>query len=172
MAFTNQSPLIPLQPQNNQAQMQQKPFTPQEWEYIQQVRQTGYDPSKMPQFPQQQAQQVSDPYVDFENEFSGCSVAVKNRILNDETFKTVMAECDSQIQRMVETLVRPQVMQTKDGRLCFEKLLATFRDLNSKYANEESQNLERLQMIMQDDVVRKRIMEIEKESKGAVNNGK
>ena len=106
----------------------------------------------------------SDPYSDFELEFSRCSPVVQSKILNDPAFKQSMLECDNLIQATVESLVRPQVMQTRDGRIVFEKLLATFRNIKDSYAKEEADNMERIQRLMQDDVVKQRLAEIEKQS--------
>lgn len=148
--------------------------SPQEWEYIQQIRRTGYDQNQA-QAQAQQQQQQSDPYNDFESEFSKCTGITQNKILNDDEFKSIMYECDKHIQSMVEKIVRPQVIQTKEGRIVFEKLLATFRQLKDRYSKEEEQNMEKLQMLMQDEVVRKRLMELENNgnsNKGVTNNGK
>lgn len=131
--------------------------SPQEWEYIQQVRRTGYDPNQIQQIPQQN---FSDPYIDFQNEFNSCSANIQQRILDDKDFKSAMSECDKQIQMMVENLVRPQVMQTKDGRIAFERLLAIFRKLKEGYSNEEAENMKTINMLMQDEVVLKRLSEL------------
>jgi hypothetical protein len=136
--------------------------SPNGWEYIQQLKQTGYDPYQMQQQVPQQNVAQSDPYTDFESEFSKCSSSVQGRILNDAEFKQSMLECDKIIQATVERLVRPQVMQTQEGRVAFERLLATFRNIKDKYAKEEVENMERLQKLMQDDVVKQRLAEIEK----------
>jgi hypothetical protein len=77
-----------------------------------------------------------------------------------------MDDCDKRIQAMVEDLIRPQLMQTPDGRIAFEKMLATFRQVRDKYSKEESDNLEALQMVMQDEVVKKRIAELNKQKAG------
>lgn len=144
-----------FQQQNNQS------VSPQEWEYIQTMRRTGWDMNQQPQIQQQQNQvQQSDPYVDFANEFSSCSPTVQNKILNDKEFKSTMDECDKRIQAMVEDIIRPQLMQTPEGRIAFEKMLATFRETRDKYVKEESESLEALQKVMQDEVVRKRIAEL------------
>lgn len=164
MAFTNQSPLVGSLPfGGTQTTNLQPSVSPQEWEYVQQIRRSGYDPNQIQQIQQQINQQVqqSDPYTDFENEFSKCSSIVQSNIMNNEEFQSVMKECDNQIQRTVEQLVRPQVMQTKEGRLCFEKLLAVFREQRDKYAKEEASNMEKLQRLMNDEVVRKRMLEME-----------
>ena len=108
----------------------------------------------------QQQQQISDPYTDFEIEFQKCSNIIQNKILNDDEFKFSMNECDKQIQHMVEQIVRPQVLQTKEGRISFEKLLATFRNIRDRASVEETQNLEKIQQLMQDDVIQKRLMEL------------
>lgn len=141
--------------------------SPQEWEYIQQVRRTGYDPNQLQQIQNNQQQiQQSDPYNDFETEFLKCSSMIQNRIMEDNEFKNIMLECDRHIQHMIEQLVRPQVMQTKDGRLSFEKLLAVFRQLRDKYAKEESDNIEKFHKLMNDEVVKKRMAEMESENGG------
>ena len=73
-----------------------------------------------------------------------------------------MAECDKKIQATMEALVRPQVMQTQDGRVAFERLLASFRSVRDQGKQQEAQNMQRIQALMNDDVVRKRIEELEK----------
>lgn len=169
MAFTNQSPLIPqggVQSYSNNIPVppQQQQMSPEQWEYIQQIRRTGYDPTQgyNPQFqiPQQQ-QQMSDPYTDFANEFKQCSPSVQASIMQDQDFIDSMGECDRQIQAMMEQLVRPQVMQTPQGRVAFEKMLASFRDARDKISKQEAKNMEKIHMMMNDDVIKQRMMEIE-----------
>lgn len=161
MALSIQNPLVGGFSQSGVSK-QNTGVSPQEWEYVQQLRRTGYDPSQFMQ--QNQSAIQSDPYSDFELEFSKCSPVVQSKILNDPAFKQSMLECDNLIQATVESLVRPQVMQTRDGRIVFEKLLATFRNIKDSYAKEEADNMERIQRLMQDDVVKQRLAEIEKQS--------
>lgn len=161
MSISGQNPLIGgIVPHNNNNNNLGS-FSPQEWEFIQQIRRTGYDPN---QIARQQSQMVnqSDPYSDFEIEFSKCSTTVQNRILNDAEFKQSMYECDRIMQATIEQIIRPQVIQTNEGRIAFERLLATFRNVKDKYSKEEADNMERLQRLMQDDVVKQRLAEIEK----------
>lgn len=175
MNFTNPSPLIGSMrsPQNvmpvdvggiqNQYQNQyQRNMSPEQWEYVQQVRRTGYDPNMMPQVQQPQQPEQSDPYNDFITEFNQCSNVVQASILENPEFKQCMAECDKKIQATMEALVRPQVMQTQDGRVAFERLLASFRGVRDQAKQQEAQNMQRIQALMNDDVVRKRIEELEK----------
>lgn len=162
MSLSNQNPLLG----NFNSAPNNVPsgnVSPQEWEYIQQIRRTGYEPNQMQQMPMQQQamNSQSDPYTDFENEFSKCSSTVQNKILNDNEFKQAMFECDRLIQATLEAMVRPQVMQTRDGRVAFERLLATFRNIKDGYIKEEADNMEKLQKLMQDDVVKKRLAELE-----------
>ena len=139
--------------------------TQQDWEYIQTMKRKGYQ--------DQQAQQPvqSDPYTDFENEFVKCTSTVQNKVLNDKEFKNAMENCDKIIQSTVEAIVRPQVLQTSEGRMSFEKMLAIFRELKNKYSQEETQRMEEFQKIMQDEVVQKRLAELQKvsDSKGDVS---
>ena len=157
MSLNSLNPLI--MPRNFGQQLTQQNNTssvsPQEWEYIQTMRRTGWDVNQ-----QQNQVPQSDPYIDFAGEFSKCSSSVQNRILNDPEFKSAMDECDRRIQSMVEDIVRPQVMQTSEGRIAFEKMLAVFRQTRDKYSKEEAANLEALQKVMQDEVVQKRIAEL------------
>lgn len=154
MSIMNQNPLIP---NGNIFPNKSTPnVSPQEWEYIQTMRRTGWQEP-----PVQQPQQLSDPYSDFEAEFSKCSTTVQNKILNDEEFKKSMQYCDNLMQSAIEDAVRPQVMQTPNGRIAFERMLATFRSVKDKYAQEEIQNMERLHKIMEDEVVKKRLAELE-----------
>lgn len=156
MGFDNPSPLIGAF--NNSQSRINNNVSPQEWEYIQQVRRTGYDQNQLRAI--QEQQNVSDPYIDFQKEFNSCSANIQQRIIEDNDFKMAMSECDKQIQMMVENLVRPQVMQTKDGRIAFERLLAIFRKLKDGYASEEAENMKTINMLMQDEVVLKRLAEL------------
>ena len=159
MPLSNQNPLLGGFSNTNNTPSNN--VSPQEWEYIQQIRRTGYEPNNQPV---QQINNQSDPYNDFEIEFSKCSATVQNKILNDSEFKQAMFECDRLIQATMEALIRPQVMQTRDGRIAFERLLATFRNIKDRYIKEEADNMERLQKLMQDDVVKKRLAELENSS--------
>ena len=156
MGFDSPTPLIGSL--NNSQNRINNNVSPQEWEYIQQVRRTGYDPVQLKAI--QEQQNISDPYIDFQKEFNACSANIQQRVLEDKDFKSAMSECDRQIQMMVENIVRPQVMQTKDGRMAFERLLAIFRKLKEGYSNEEAENMKTINMLMQDEVVLKRLAEL------------
>ena len=163
MSINNQNPLL-----SNSGSFFNKPsnnISQQEWEYIQNLRRNGWQDIQQ-QRQQQNQQQISDPYTDFEIEFSKCSTVVQNKILNDIEFKRTMDYCDRLIQGALESIVRPQVIQTSEGRIAFERMLATFRELRDKYSQEEIQSMEKISRIMQDDVVRKRIEELEKMDSG------
>lgn len=166
MGFDNPTPL--LGGFNYSKPKTMNNISPQEVEYIQQVRRTGYDFDQMRNMQAQQS--MSDPYVDFQNEFNSCSSNIQQRIMEDNDFRMAMSECDKQIQSMVENLVRPQVMQTKDGRLAFERLLAVFRKLKEGYSHQEAENMKTINMLMQDEVVLKRLAELKGE--GANIDGK
>lgn len=56
--------------------------------------------------------------------------------------------------------------------MAFERLLATFRNIKDRYIKEESDNMERLQKLMQDDVVKQRLAEIEKGLTSSSNQSK
>lgn len=159
MSIMNQNPLLSrISVPDNNNQMRAQSFSPQEWEYIQTMRRTG----GWQDFPQNYQQNISDPYTDFENEFNKCSSVIQNKIINSEEFKDSMRICDEIMQRYIESIVRPQIMQTGEGRIAFEKLLAVFRGLKEKYSKEEIINMEKFHKIMQDEVVQKRLAEIEK----------
>lgn len=160
MSLNNLNPLTMPRSFLQQPQQQASSVSPQEWEYVQSMRRTGWDMNQMPQVQQPNQPQISDPYTDFSNEFSRCSTTVQNKILNDPEFKNAMLECDKKIQAMVEDVIRPQVMQTPDGRIAFERMLAIFRKIKDGYIKEETENLEVLQSFMQDEVVKKRIAEL------------
>lgn len=153
MALSPQNPLISG---FNFPKTSSPSVSPQEWEYVQQLRRTGYDPSQI----QQLQQPINDPYIEFENEFSQCSNIVQNKILNNDDFKIAMSECDKHIQHMIEQIIRPQVLQTKEGLISFEKLLATFRNIRDKISEEDNQNLVKIQQLMQDEVIQKRLQEL------------
>ena len=167
MSLRHISPLVMpsnLMESSMQSPMQQSAsVSPQEWEYIQTMRRTGWDMNQ--QFPQQNQIPQSDPYIDFVNEFGKCSSNVQNRILEDSEFKMTMNECDKRMQSMIEDVIRPQVMQTSEGRIAFERMLATFRQVRDKYIKEESENLEALHQVMQDEVVKQRIAELNNKKK-------
>ena len=166
MGFDNPTPL--LGNFNYPRAKTMNTISPQEVEYIQQVRRTGYDFDQMRNM--QEQQNISDPYIEFQNEFNSCSSNIQQRIMEDKDFRVAMTECDKQIQSMIENLVRPQVMQTKDGRLAFERLLAVFRKLKEGYAHQEAENMKTINMLMQDEVVLKRLAELKGE--GVDINGK
>ena len=168
MSLSNLNPLIMHKNYNQNFQNNSSNFSPQEWEYIQTMRRTGWDVNQQPQFQNQNQLIQSDPYSDFINEFSKCSLSVQNKILNDSDFKGAMTECDNRIQSMVEDIIRPQVMQTPEGRVSFEKMLAIFRQVKDKYVKEETENMEVLQKVMQDEVVKKRIAELNNMQKDGV----
>lgn len=166
MSLNSMNPLIMPRGYSPQVNQQNTSVSPQEWEYVQMLRNSGWNTQQIPQpYNQQNQVQKSDPYIDFTNEFSACSAIVKNKILKDPEFQVAMEECDKKIQSMIEDMIRPQLMQTPDGRLSFEKMLAKFRDVKEKYLKEENENFEALQKVMQDEVVKNRIAELN-QSKG------
>lgn len=158
MSLMTENPLLFSNRGNTTFNKNVSNVSPQEWEYIQTMRRTGWQEPPN----QQMQQQQSDPYSDFESEFNKCSSTVQNRILNDVEFKETMNNCDRLLQGAIEAMVRPQVIQTQEGRIAFEKMLATFRQLRDRYSQEEIKNMEKFQKIMQDEVVQKRLAELEK----------
>lgn len=160
MSLNNLNPLIMPKTFGQNAMNNSSNVSPQEWEYIQTMRRTGWDVNQQPQFQNQNQIPQSDPYSDFISEFSRCSLSVQNKILNDSEFKSIMEECDKRMQSMIEDIIRPQVMQTPEGRVSFEKMLATFRQVKDKYIKEENESMEVLQKVMQDEVVKRRIAEL------------
>lgn len=168
MSLNNLNPLIMPKTFGQNVMNNSSNVSPQEWEYIQTMRRTGWDVNQQPQFQNQNQIPQSDPYSDFISEFSRCSLSVQNKILNDSEFKSIMEECDKRMQSMIEDIIRPQVMQTPEGRVSFEKMLATFRQVKDKYIKEENESMEVLQKVMQDEVVKRRIAELSGMQKAGV----
>lgn len=171
MSMSNINPLtLPRNFTQSQPMQPQTPsVSPQDWEFVQTMRRSGWDYGQQPPQMQNQVQNQlpqSDPYMDFSNEFSRCSSGVQNRILNDPEFKNSMEQCDRVMQGAIEDIIRPQIMQTPGGRMAFEKMLATFRNVRDKYIKEESENLEALQRVMQDEVVKQRMAELSQQKVG------
>lgn len=61
---------------------------------------------------------------------------------------------------MVEDIIIPQVIATPQGRMAFENFVGTVKKLKDKYYQEEIETTQKIQQLMQDEVVKQRLNEL------------
>lgn len=156
--FTNPSPLVypnTMSQQNSYLNMNQNPnqfpANPKEMEMI--MRQKWNE--------SQQTPMQSDPYTQFQNEMYQCSPTVKNKIMNDDEYKQADYQCELLMKQALEEVLIPQLINTPNGRLAFERLAVITKNLKQRYIQEEVQANEQLQKLMSDEVVLNRLRELQ-----------
>ena len=152
--FTNPSPLVypnTMSQNSYLANQNQFPTNPKEMEMI--MRQKWNE--------SQQTPMQSDPYTQFQNEMYQCSPTVKNKIMNDDEYRQADYQCELLMKQALEEVLIPQLVNTPNGRLAFERLSAITKNLKQKYIQEEVQANEQLQKLMNDEVVLNRLRELQ-----------
>ena len=102
----------------------------------------------------------NDPYFELQQILSSCSVTVKQKIMNDKNYIVCDEECETLIKQMVEDIIIPQVIATPQGRMAFENFVGTVKKLKDKYYQEEIETTQKIQQLMQDEVVKQRLSEL------------
>lgn len=104
----------------------------------------------------------SDPYQEFQILMSSCPPNIRYKIMNNEEYAKCDQECELLIKQAVEEAIIPQILNTPQGRVVFEKFLGVAKKLKEKYSQEEVETAEQLQKLMQDEIVQKRLKELAK----------
>lgn len=107
-------------------------------------------------------QQVSNPYNDYIQELNSASPTVRNKILQTQEYNDIDAYCENLIKQAIYETIIPQLVNTQQGRNAFERLSFTTKKLKDYYTQEEVATNEQLQMLMKDEVVIKRLKELQK----------
>ena len=102
----------------------------------------------------------SDPYLELQNELLNCSVSVRNKIISDKEYQLCDNECELLLKQAIEEVFVPQILNTPKGRITIEKFIGIVKQLKDKYTQEEAQTNEQLQVLLNDEVVRKRMAQL------------
>lgn len=102
----------------------------------------------------------SDPYQEFQILMSSCPPNIRYKIMNSEEYIKCDQECEMLIKQAIEEAVIPQILNTPQGRVSFEKFLGVTKKLKDKFSQEEVETAEQLQKLMQDEVVQQRLKEL------------
>ena len=112
----------------------------------------------------------TDPYIELQQILGSCSSTVKQRIMNDNNYKACDNECEQLIKQAIEEIMIPQVLMTSQGRIAFEKFVGVVKKLKEKYSEEEVETTQKLQTLMQDEIVKKRLKELMNDTNNSINN--
>ena len=99
----------------------------------------------------------NDPYFELQQILGSCSATVRQKIVSDSNYILCDEECETLIKQMVEDIIIPQVIATPQGRMAFENFVGTVKKLKDKYYQEEIETTQKIQKLMQDDVVKQRL---------------
>ena len=113
------------------------------------------------QYQQPQQQALSDPYNDFKNLLNSCSDIVREKILNDNRFQQEYATCEEVLKQVLYAKVIPEVLSDQNGRIMFEKLFATAKNVKEELVQKDIQKEKQLELLMNDEVVLRRLQEIQ-----------
>lgn len=117
-----------------------------------------------------QQEYQNDSYSELQQTLMSCSPNIRQKIINDEEYQKCDRECENLIKQAVEEIIIPQLLVTAQGRLAFERICGIAKRLKEKYCQEEYETNQKLQILMQDDVVKKRLEELGQQSqKNEVN---
>lgn len=126
-----------------------------------------------PYFQNQQGFQQNydtDPYLELQQILSSCTSTVKQRIMNDNNYKICDNECEQLIKQAIEEIMIPQVLMTSQGRMAFENFVGVVKKLKDKYSKEEIETTQKLQTLMQDEIVKKRLQELTNDTNNSINS--
>ena len=90
--------------------------------------------------------------------------------MNDNNYKACDNECEQLIKQAIEEIMIPQVLMTSQGRIAFEKFVGVVKKLKEKYSEEEVETTQKLQTLMQDEIVKKRLKELMNDTNNSINN--
>lgn len=157
--FNNPSPLIYSNGNyryNNDNRPQWNNQNPQEVELM--MKQKFQQPFNQSSI--QSTNYQTDPYLELQNELINCSVSVRNKIINDKEYQICDNECEVLLKQAIEEIFVPQILNTPKGRITMEKFVGVVKQLKEKYSQEEAQTNEQLQVLLNDEVVRKRMQQL------------
>lgn len=119
-------------------------------------------------FSQNNPNPQSDPYQEFQILMSSCPPNIKYKIMNNDEYIKCDQECEMLIKQAVEEAIIPQILNTPQGRVVFERFLGVAKKLKDKFSKEEVETAEQLQKLMQDEVVQKRLKELVENKKNNI----
>lgn len=119
---------------------------------------------------QQPQQSLSDPYNDFKNLLNSCSDVVREKILIDQRFQQEYATCEELLKQVLYAKVIPEVLADQNGRIMFEKLFATAKTVKEELIQKDIQKEKMLEQLMSDEVVLRRLQEIQNGNQSANDN--
>lgn len=108
-------------------------------------------------------QNQSTAYTDYVNTLNSCSDITRGRILEDERFIGIYAQCEAYLKEYLYTQALPYVLETQQGRMAFEQLYSTTKALKDEYTQRDLQKERQLELLMQDEVVLRRLQELQAE---------
>lgn len=107
----------------------------------------------------------SDPYLELQNELSNCPISIKNKIFADKEYQVCDSECEMLLKQAIEEILFPQIINTPRGRITMEKFVGVVKQLKEKYSKEEAQTNEKLQTLLNDEVIKQRMQQLSAEKK-------
>ena len=112
--------------------------------------------------PNQQGNSVqSNPYDDFRNTLNSCSDIVRGKIIQDTRFQNIYTTCEEAIKQVLYAKVIPEVLSDPNGRMVFEQMYVTTKALKDELLQKDIQKEQQLEILMNDEVVLKRLQEIQ-----------
>lgn len=109
----------------------------------------------------QPQQNQSNPYSDYVNVFNSLSDVAKEKILADERFSSVYAQCEACLKEYIYAQALPYVLETQGGRISFEQLYSITKTLKDEMTQRDLKKEKQLELLMQDEVVLKRLQELQ-----------
>lgn len=149
----------------NLQQINPQQINPQEIELMMKQK---FNPSYCQGYTQGYNNYENDPYIELQQLIGECSTSVRQRIVNDIEYKKCDEECELLIKQAIEDIIIPQLLMTPQGRIAFEKFTGTVKKLKEKYSMEELENNKKIQVLMEDEIVKKRLEELGRQ--GGMNN--
>lgn len=112
---------------------------------------------------QQQQQYVNqnDPYTAGSTLLSQCSDLVRSKIMQDKHYQQVDAECEMLIKQFLYGNIIPQVLNSQQGRIAFEKWEQCIKELKQEYSKEEVAMTQNMNALLSDPVVVARLQELQ-----------
>lgn len=121
---------------------------------------------------QQQQQYVTqnDPYTSGSTLLAQCSDLVRSKIMQDNRYKQIDYECEMMIKQYLYGNVIPQILNSQNGRIAFEKWEQTIKELKQEFSKEEVAMTQNINVLLNDPIVAARLQELQNQSQQVQTN--
>lgn len=112
----------------------------------------------------QTLQQTNDPYTSGSMLLAQCSDLVRAKIMQDPQYQQIDNECEILIKQYLYGNIIPQILNTQQGRIAFERWEQCIKELKQEYSKEEVAMTQNINVLLSDPVVMARLQELQQQT--------